>query len=88
MLRVASPSSRRRTLTLLDCCSASAALLLPPRAAATAKLGLMSLGHALGRAHLGEAAMGLRETQLTRWVPGGGGSAAASMGKVACVLNM
>ena len=66
MLRVASPSSRRRTLTLLDCCSASAAMLLPPRAAAAAKLGLMSLGHALGRAHLGEAAMGLRETQLTR----------------------
>ena len=54
------------TLTVLDCCSPAATLLLPDRPASAARLGLLSLGNALGRAHLGERSMGLRETQITR----------------------
>ena len=55
-----------RTLTLLDCCSQASTLLLPDRPASAAKLGILSLGNALGKAHLGESSMGLREAQLTR----------------------
>ncbi|GAX81028.1 hypothetical protein CEUSTIGMA_g8463.t1 [Chlamydomonas eustigma] len=55
-----------RTLTLVDCCSSAAAGLLPERWSSAAKLGSMSLGRALSNLHRGEAAMRLRESQLTR----------------------
>ena len=67
--KVACASARipaSRTLTLLDCCSQASTLLLPDRPASAAKLGILSLGNALGKAHLGESSMGLREAQLTR----------------------
>lgn len=59
-------SQQRCTLTLVDCCSGAAAALLPPRAASSAKRALLSLTKALAHIDQGEAAMALREAQLTR----------------------
>lgn len=59
------------SLTLLDCCGQMAAVQLPSeRATIGAKRALLSLGKSLAHAHRGEAAMALRESQLTRWAEG------------------